>query len=143
MNQAQVLDIIGVRRPFRGRRGTPLDLVDLGERGLPKASLLELAKFLKLTTAQVARLLPVTERTIQRYSKAQHFNRAVSERIIDIAQVAARGVEVFDDRDRFLDWLARPSLPLGNRTPFELLASQLGTDLVVDELGRIEHGIPS
>jgi putative toxin-antitoxin system antitoxin component (TIGR02293 family) len=127
----------------RGRRESALDLVDVGARGLPKASLLELARFLKLTTSQVARLLPVTERTIQRYAKSKHFNRAVSERLLEIAQVAARGVEVFGDRDRFLAWLERPSLALGNRAPLELLASQIGTDLVLDELGRIEHGIPS
>ncbi len=143
MNPAQVLDILGARGVVRGRRGTQLDLVDLGERGLSKSSLLELAKFMKMTTAQIARLLPVTERTIQRYSKAKHFNRAVSDRLLTIAHVAARGVEVFGDRDRFLVWLERPSVSLGNRVPVDLLASQVGTDLVLDELGRIEHGIPS
>ena len=32
---------------------------------------------------------------------------------------------------------------LGNRTPASLLGSRFGAELVLDELGRIEHGVVS
>ncbi len=108
MNPIAVLEVLGGSKTFRGKFSTTLDLVDLGERGLSKASLLKLSSFLELSMAQMARLLPVTERTIQRYSRTRRLNIA-----------------------------------LGNRKPLDLLASKLGIDLVMDELGRIEHGVVS
>jgi len=87
--------------------------------------------------------LPVTERTIQRYSRTTRLNRSVSEHILEIARVAVRGVDVFEDKDRFLAWMGRLNVALGNRKPLDLLASTLGINLVIDELGRIEHGVVS
>ena len=143
MNPMAVLEVLGGSKAFRGKFSTTLDLVDLGERGLTKASLLKLASFLELSTAQMAHLLPVTERTIQRYSRTTRLNRSVSEHILEIAHVAVRGVDVFEDKGRFLAWMGRVNVALGNRKPLDLLASTLGIDLVIDELGRIEHGVVS
>ena len=143
MNPTAVLEVLGGSKAFRGKFSTTLDLVDLGEKGLTKASLLKLASFLELSTAQMAHLLPVTERTIQRYSRTTRLSRSVSEHILEIARVAVRGVDVFEDKDRFLAWMGRLNVALGNRKPLDLLASTLGINLVIDELGRIEHGVVS
>ncbi len=143
MNPAAVLELLGGPKTFRGKFETMLDLVDLGEKGLTKASLLELANFLELSTAQMARLLPITERTIQRYSRSTRLSRAVSDHLLEIARVVVRGVDVFEDKDRFLAWMQRSNVALGNRKPMDLVASKLGIDLVVDELGRVEHGLVS
>ena len=143
MNPTAVLELLGGPKTFRGKYETTLDLVDLGEKGLTKASLLELASFLELSTAKMAELLPITERTIQRYSRSTRLSRAVSDHLLEIARVAVRGVQVFEDKDRFLAWLERSNVALGNRKPMNLLASELGIDLVIEELGRIEHGLVS
>jgi putative toxin-antitoxin system antitoxin component (TIGR02293 family) len=68
----------------------------------------------------MADILPITERTVQRYHRGQRFNRVVSEQILQIAEVAARGSEVFGTREGFLSWLNSPSPALGNRTPASL-----------------------
>jgi putative toxin-antitoxin system antitoxin component (TIGR02293 family) len=143
MNPTALLELLGGPKTFPGKFETTLDLVDLGEKGLTKASLLELASFLELSTAEMARLLPITERTIQRYSRSTRLSRVVSDHLLEIARVGVRGVDVFEDRGRFLAWMQRSNLALGNRTPMDLLASKLGIDLVIDELGRIEHGLVS
>jgi len=91
--------------------------------------------------SQMAELLPVTERTLQRYAPNEHFNRVVSEQILQIAQVAAKGAEVFEDKDRLLSWMNHPNTALGNRSPMSLLSSRFGTEMVLDELGRIDHGV--
>jgi putative toxin-antitoxin system antitoxin component (TIGR02293 family) len=141
MKATAVLELLGGSKSFRGKYETTLDLVDLGEKGLTKASLLELANFLELSTAQMAHLLPVTERTIQRYSRSTRLSRSVSDHLLAIARTAVRGIEVFGDKEKFLAWLQRSNVALGRRKPMELLASTLGIDLVLDELGRIEHGL--
>lgn len=120
-----------------------MDLIELSNKGVTKDALLRLANYLSLSVSQIAQLLPVTERTIQRYTRRQCFNRVVSEQILQITEVAARGAEAFGDKDKFLSWMQAPSPALGDRTPTSLLSSRFGTEMVLDELGRIEHGVIS
>lgn len=143
MEQSKISGILGVKRAFRGDIAGRMDLIDLSNKGITKDALLRLADYLSLSISQMAELLPVTERTIQRYRRKQRFNRVVSEQALQIAQVAARGSEVFGGRDKFLSWMKSPSPALGNRTPASLLRSRFGTEVVLDELGRIEHGVIS
>jgi putative toxin-antitoxin system antitoxin component (TIGR02293 family) len=58
-----------------------------------------------------------------------------------IAEVAARGSEVFEDKEKFIGWLNMPSVAFAQKTPLSLLNSKFGVDMVLDELGRIEHGV--
>ena len=65
----------------------------------------------------------------------------VSEQILQMAEVAAKGSEVFEGRDKFLAWINHPNKALENKTPMSLLNSKFGADMVLDELGRIEHDV--
>ena len=129
--------ILGVRRKVRDE----FDLIEMGDGVLGRAALLKLAAYLEISPAQLARLLPISERTVQRHGADKPFNRPVSEQLLQIAGVAVRGVEVFEDRARFLAWLKQPSAALGNNAPLALLKSRFGADMVLAELGRMEHGI--
>ena len=141
MELLSIIDILGGYKVFRRSLRNRIDLIELGQIGLTKASLLHLAEYLDLTPSQMADLLPITERTIQRYSENQHFSPAVSEHILQIAECAARGTRVFEDRDKFLDWLRHSNKALGQQTPMSLMSSRFGSEMVLDALGRIEHGI--
>lgn len=55
----------------------------------------------------------------------------------------ARGVEVFEDKDKFLAWIEQPNKGLAGKTPMSLLKSRFGIEMVLDELGRIEYGVYS
>lgn len=118
-----------------------MDLIELSEKGVTKDALLHLADYLGLSVGQMAQLLPVTERTIQRHSRRQRFSPAVSEHILQVAGAAARGTEVFGDRETLNAWLRHPSRALAQKTPMSLLRSRFGTQMVLDELGRIEYGV--
>jgi putative toxin-antitoxin system antitoxin component (TIGR02293 family) len=91
----------------------------------------------------MSELLPVSERTIQRCSSEDQFNSIVSEQILQIAEVAAKGKKVFEGKNKFLSWMNHPNKALANRTPASLLSSRFGIEMVLDELGRIEHGVLS
>ena len=140
---SRVVRILGGRKVLRRSISTRLDMVALGSHGISKLALLRLADYLGLSVSEMACLLPVTERSIQRYAPSKHFNRMVSEHILQIAEVAARGTEVFGDRELFLSWLNHQSPALAHCTPHSLLASRFGAELVLDELGRMEHGVVS
>jgi len=139
MQPASIASILGGKQGIRTR----IDMIELSDKGVTKDALLRLATYLDLSLSQMAKLLPITERTIQRYSRKQRFNRVVSEQVLQIAEVAARGAEVFGDREKLLSWMNTPSTALGNRAPASLLGSRFGTEMVLDELGRVEHGIIS
>jgi putative toxin-antitoxin system antitoxin component (TIGR02293 family) len=143
MQLSNVARILGEKKAGGDKSVNRLSLMKLGEKGLTKDAVLRLAKHLGLSMRQMAEMLPVTERTLQRYGRNHRFSRAVSEQVLQIAEVAARGEEVFGVRERFLSWMNSPSPALGNRTPASLLGSRFGTEMVLDELGRMEHGVVS
>ena len=143
MQLAQVGDILGGEKILGKKLVNKMDLVELGSRGITKTAISNLANYLSLSSKQVADLLPVTERTLQRYSPRQHFNQAVSEQVIHIAEVLAKGTEIFKEKSKLLLWLNTPHKVFSGNTPFSLLGSRFGTELVLEELGRIEFGVYS
>jgi putative toxin-antitoxin system antitoxin component (TIGR02293 family) len=136
-----VEEILGGRKILHMSIQGKMDLIELSNTGVTKEALLHLAKYCSLSIRQLSEVLPVTVRTIQRYTPKKHFNRAVSEQILQLAEVAARGTEVFGDREHFLEWMKTPSAALADKKPLSLLNSKFGAEMVLDELGRIEHGV--
>jgi len=143
MSVASVALILGGRKSLKGGTAERIDLMKLSEKGVNKEALLRLTKYLDLSLSQMAELLPVTQRTIQRYDRNHRFNQAVSEHILQITEVALRGASVFGSRDRFVTWIKSKSPALGNRTPASLLSSRFGAELFLDVVVRIEHGVAS
>jgi putative toxin-antitoxin system antitoxin component (TIGR02293 family) len=111
-----------------------MELIELSNKRIANDALLRLANYFSMSISQIAELLRVTELSIQRYKRKQRFNRVVSEQALQIAEVAARGSEVFGDKDKFLSWMKSPSPALGNRTPASLLRSRFGTEVVHDDM---------
>ncbi len=143
MQLAQVGEILGGEKILGLKIQNKMDLVELGSKGITKNAVSHLANYLSLSWKQVADLLPVTERTLQRYTPHQHFNAVVSEQVLHIAEVLAKGNEVFENRENFLKWLNAPSRAFSGNSPFSLLGSRFGSELVLEELGRIEFGVYS
>jgi putative toxin-antitoxin system antitoxin component (TIGR02293 family) len=141
MEVAQISKILGGPKVLHMKINQRQDLISLSDHGLTKAALVNLTKYLSFSLTQIAALLPISGRTVQRYSLGKHFNRAISEQILHIAEVAAKGIEVFESKTDFLEWMKQSNVALGGKTPLSLLSSRFGTQMVLDELGRIEHGV--
>jgi len=138
-----VAEVLGGVKVLQKKIDSRMDLIELSNKGVSKDALLRLAKYLNLSIRQMAELLSITERTIQRYTLKKNFNTIVSEQILQIAEVATKGTNVFGDKDKFLSWMKQPNKALANKTPMSLFSSRFGTEMVLDELGRIEHGVLS
>jgi uncharacterized protein (DUF2384 family) len=52
-----------------------------------------------------------------------------------------RGEEVFGSMDKFKSWVKTPSIIFNGESPLSILDTSIGFDMVLSELGRIEHGI--
>ncbi len=136
-----IFTILGGKKSLNHKIETRLDLIEIAQQGISKNAYEHLASYLNYNTKQMAEILPITERTIQRYTQNTHFNTEVSDHILQIAEVTAKGIEVFEDKSQFLSWMSFPCMSFENKTPLSLLTSKFGVDMILDELGRIEHGI--
>jgi putative toxin-antitoxin system antitoxin component (TIGR02293 family) len=94
------------------------------------------------TQAEWASILHVSERTLQRYAKNNgSFAPINAERAMQIAQVINEGKKTFGKTELFYNWLKRKPLMLEGTLSFESLATAYGIQLVLNQLGRIQHGI--
>jgi putative toxin-antitoxin system antitoxin component (TIGR02293 family) len=143
MELQEITELLGGEKVLGRRLENRFDVVELSYEGISKIALTHLAKYLSLSWKQIAALLPVTERTLQRYTSNQHLGQSVSEQVLKIAEVVAKGTEVFGDKEKFLLWMNQPCTGLSNNTPFSMLRSRFGIEMIFDELGRIEYGIYS
>ncbi|MEA3545225.1 MAG: antitoxin Xre/MbcA/ParS toxin-binding domain-containing protein [Thermodesulfobacteriota bacterium] len=143
MQLAQVEQVLGGKNIIGIKLENKMDLVELGSMGVTKDAVAHLADYLSLSWKQVAELLPITERTLQRYAPQQHFSPAVSEQVLHIAEVLAKGTEIFNDKNKLILWLNTPHKVFARKTPLAMLSSHFGTELVLEELGRIEYGVYS
>jgi putative toxin-antitoxin system antitoxin component (TIGR02293 family) len=101
-----------------------------------------------------AQELVINEETLRRLSKIQDELTRITNLASGVANEQAgrvdpkillticfRVVEVFGSSQKAQRWLETPIRSLNNRAPLEVLDSAAGRKLVLDTLGRIEHGI--
>ena len=120
-----------------------MQLVELARKGVSKKSLLQLAKAAGLSLKELAKILPVSIRTIQRYDDDDLLDPAVSEHAILIAELISDAGDVFNTDEAVRVWLHSPIIGLGGDEPVTLLDTGFGIRLVRDELRRLEYGVYS
>lgn len=94
------------------------------------------------TQAEWASLLHLSERTLQRYAKANSsFAPINAERALQIERVLKEGEFTFGKVENFYNWLKREPYMLEGKLSFDSLTSFDGIQKVLTQLGRIQHGI--
>ncbi|HEY8690886.1 MAG TPA: antitoxin Xre/MbcA/ParS toxin-binding domain-containing protein [Chitinophagaceae bacterium] len=102
----------------------------------------KIADKVPFTLQEWSDILHISERTLHRYAKANSsFPFSVTDRILQIDKVIQRGVEVFGSLDKFIRWLRSDPIMLEGRLSLQSLRTIDGINLVLIQLGRIEHGI--
>ena len=119
------------------------DLVDLAREGLTRTSIDSIIDVLEISVDEMVALLPISRRTLERYELTQKLSPELSDRLIQIAKVYSRTLEVFEDRHLALGWLKSPCKAFGDVVPLSYLNLQSGFEIVIDELGRIDYGVYS
>src|SRR6185312_2550605 len=117
------------------------DVINLARKGFSKSALLALGKKISLTLQELANILHISERTLQRYDDTEIIKTEYAEKAVELARLYTRGEEVFGSIDKFKTWMKTPLYVFKGETPVSLLDSSVGFDMVFKELGRIEHGI--
>lgn len=117
------------------------EMIDAARKGLPKGVIDALVQAMRIPLQDLAELLPVSYRTLKRYSRDQVLDKDVSAHVLELGRVFVRAVEVLGNEERAVKWLASPIQALGGESPFSMLDTILGAEAVLDELVRIEHGV--
>ncbi|MFZ0411222.1 MAG: antitoxin Xre-like helix-turn-helix domain-containing protein [Candidatus Acidiferrales bacterium] len=124
-----------------GARATG-DLIHAVQRGLPFKALEHFAEETGLSTARIASLIEIPERTLARRRVTGRLGPDESERLLRVSGVYEKTVQLFDgDMRAALNWLTTPKKALGNRTPLEYSRFDLGARDVETMIGRLEHGV--
>ena len=102
----------------------------------------KIADKVPFTLQEWSEILHISERTLQRYAKANsNFPFSVTDRILQIDKLIKRGSHVFGSMEKFIGWLRENPFMLEGRLSFQSLRSIEGVNMVFTQLGRIEHGL--
>lgn len=89
----------------------------------------------------LAESLAIPVRTLSRRQKEGVLSPEESNKFLRFMKAVSRGEDVFGNTHRALEWLLKPNRSMNGDTPISLLDTDIGTELVFDTLGRIEHGV--
>ncbi|AXT58852.1 DUF2384 domain-containing protein [Aquimarina sp. AD10] len=117
------------------------DFIELSRNGIDKKALLHLAKTISFDLKELALVIHMSERTIQRYDLNKKLSTEASAKALQLAKLYGKGEKVFGDLERFKNWMNHPCTALASKKPKELLDTTFGFELLNEELMRIEHGI--
>jgi putative toxin-antitoxin system antitoxin component (TIGR02293 family) len=122
---------------------TPLEKMVMVDRGVTKKNLESLKAKTELDYDELAQVLSVGRATLINKKGGDKFSPPLSEKIVGLADLYSYGYEVFEDKERFNQWMLRPNQALGGQAPYDLIHNQFGREEVRNVIGRIEYGVYS
>ena len=108
----------------------------LANRSISKNYIKHLLKRSKLSVSELIEIIPIS---IDSYKRKTEFNANVTEKILEIEEVYHKGLRDFGDG--FYQWMDTRNPALGGIVPKSLLKNSFGVRRLLDEIGRIEHGV--
>lgn len=117
------------------------DLISVIRSGIPRVAMDHLMEIADISLLEMAAIVHTSDRTLRRYTPAQKLSQEQSERMVELARLYSRGEQVLGSLPEFRQWMSTRLLAFGDKKPKEFLDTSLGINMIMDELGRIEHGI--
>jgi putative toxin-antitoxin system antitoxin component (TIGR02293 family) len=135
--------MLGGNKTIKKNIAGDFDLIAITREGIKKSTLKSLATYLGITMFTMSRLLHTSHRNLQRKDEEEMLDSLKTEKVLELAAFAQRGIDVIGSRDGFTEWLKSPLTSLGNKTPLDFLDTSFGIHLVAKILGRLEQGVYS
>lgn len=135
--------ILGGKKYFNKAIAGDFDLIAITRQGIKKSTLKSLAGYLGISMQTMSHLLHTSHRNIQRKEEEEILDTLKTEKVLELAAFAQRGMEVIGSKAGFSEWLQSPLVALGNKAPLEYLDTSFGIQMVTKILGRLEQGVYS
>ena len=139
----RMLGCIGVARIIKENITSENDLIALVRSGIIKGSLKALAACLGITMDEMSSIIHTSHRTIQRKQDDALLDPLKSEKVVELALLAQKGIAILGTQESFREWLHTPLLALGHSKPVTFLDTSMGIHMVKQVLGRLEQGVYS
>lgn len=120
-----------------------VDWITLARKGVSKEVMKQIQTNLGLSQKEIATLLHLTPRTLQRMADEDLLSPAASGHLLELVRIYSRAVEVLGGEDLARQWLHTPIHAFNEVVPIALLDTPVGIQWVFTVLGRIEHGLYS
>lgn len=133
--------VLGGETVLHALPGSVLEWISLVRLGLSASTMDAAVRVMGISQTELARALDIPARTLARRKKEGVLSRVESEKLVRLARVVERAVEVFENDRAALDWLKSQNPALGGTSPLSLLDTDLGSVAVGNTLGRIEQGV--
>lgn len=117
------------------------DMIQKVQKGLPVRSFEKLGKKLGVSDTLLSRILNIPMRTLTRRKHQGRLNAEESEKVLRIAKLYDKALDVFEDEGATKKWLKEPARGLGGDIPLEYARTELGAREVEKLLSRIEYGV--
>jgi putative toxin-antitoxin system antitoxin component (TIGR02293 family) len=132
--------MLGGQKTLKSPLHTYEDQMSLIEKGMPVIALKAFVNYISLSMDEIASFLHVSKRTLERNTT---LSVLASDQLLRIAEIYAKGFDVFTDQAMFKRWMDTPNQALCNKQPKDLLSNSIGRQMIYDVLCRIEYGVYS
>lgn len=120
----------------------PDKLVRLLRRGFSYKTLIALSAASGIPEGELAAIIEIPERTLARRRIAGKLRQDESERLLRLANVMHKAVQLFEgDVRTAVAWLRTPQKALSYNAPLSYARFEVGAQAVQDLIGRLEHGV--
>jgi putative toxin-antitoxin system antitoxin component (TIGR02293 family) len=119
---------------------TETDLRAAIREGFPQPVVAQVLRGVRLTLKELAEILDVSARSLQRRRREGRLARYESDRLYRLARIIALAKHYVGDDEAAARWLKRPNRALGGSAPIHLVDTEPGARAVENVLGRIAYG---
>lgn len=120
-------------------QSTPQQRIQAIKEGLPYQDFESLSQILGLSAAELAQIIGVPARTLQRRRQQGHFASDESDRLFRVLRLVERASEVLGDSG--ILWLKEAKRSLAGQSPLQFADTEAGAWEIHQMLGRLEHGV--
>lgn len=139
-----ILNALAHQESSRTLRGGPLEVIAMMRKGSPARSIPKVAAKVGVSQDEFLDLLRLPKSTLKgRISANGKLSPAEQDRVYRVERVLERALEVLEDEAAAKTWLNQQNRSLGGELPLALLDTEVGYELVLDTLGRIQYGVIS
>jgi len=129
-------ELIGIKASDR------LELSEKIRAGFPFNSFVILARSMGITNKELAALIQISTRTLNRRQKEGQLKGNESDRLLRFARIVTRAVDLFEgDQQAAQDWLSNENQALRGATPLGASKTEEGAREVENLIARLEQGV--
>lgn len=128
-------------RRIRRREESSAVTIETVREGLSTDVFKTVAANLEMSDRQLAGVLRIPDRTLDRRLKHGVLSPEESDRLARVAKILQRAHEVFGNAEKARGWMNTRLAAFDGETPLQRADTSLGASQVEDVLGRIDYGV--